>query len=189
MQAILSRKRGRCGAWILPRTEQILHAAFYWILLNEIESNVLFDKMSEEMYQNWNMWYLDISSRAAISKLISYRIHWKCRTEKQLSPCKVELETLTNPLKLEMLKMFESFIEHRGFSNSWEIHGFSCKKEHGNKNGDLFALKTFKTDFNFNMHLNVSHICKTKTEICFKKRKKRLKSTISQGVQVDPDCI
>lgn len=137
MQAILSRKRGGYGAWVLPRTEQILRAEFYWILLNEIESNVLFDKMSEEMCQNWNMWHLDISSRAAISKLISYRIHWKYRTEKQLSSCKVELETLRNPLKLETLKVFESFIEYRRFNKSQEIHGFCCKKEHGNKNGDL----------------------------------------------------
>jgi len=55
IETILSRKRGRCAGWILPRTEQILHAAFYWILLKEIERSVMFDKISEEMYQNWNM--------------------------------------------------------------------------------------------------------------------------------------
>ena len=175
MEAILSRKRGRCGAWILPRTEQILHAAFYRILLNETESSLLFDKMSEEKYQNWNMWYLDISSGAAISRLISYRIHWKYRTENQLTSCKVEHETLRNPLNLETLKFFESFIEYRGSNNSQEIHGFPCKREHGNKNGDPSALRTFKTDFNFNVHLNVSHICKTKTKIFFKKKEKEVK--------------
>lgn len=61
------------------------------------------------------------------------------------------------------------------------------KKEKKKKNGDLFALKTFKTDLNLNVHLDVSHISKSKTKIFFKK-KKRLKSTIPQGISVDPEC-
>lgn len=113
--------------------------------------------------------------RPAIYNLISYRIHWKYRTEKQLSSCKLELETLRNPLNAEMLKLFESFIEYRGFNNSQEINCFPGKKEHGNKNGDIFVLKTFKTNFNLNVHLNVSHIWKTKTNIFFKKINKGLK--------------
>lgn len=59
-----------CGPWILPRTKQILHAVSYWILLSEIENSIPFDKMSKEI-KNRNTWHLDISSRAAISKLIS----------------------------------------------------------------------------------------------------------------------
>lgn len=59
----------------------------------------MFDKMSEEMYQNWYMWYLDISSRAAIYKLISYRIRRKQRIEKQLSSRKIELEILKKSFK------------------------------------------------------------------------------------------
>lgn len=54
MEAILSRKRGRCGAQIQPRTEQKQSkcAAICWILLNKLESSVLFDEMSEATY--WN---------------------------------------------------------------------------------------------------------------------------------------
>lgn len=49
------------------------------------------------------------------------------------------------------------------------------KKKHENKSGDLFALKIFKSDFNFNMHLHVSLICKTKTNIFFLKKEKEVK--------------
>lgn len=54
------------------------------------------------------------------------------------------------------------------------MHGFPCKKVHGNKNGDLFALKTFKIGFNIDVHLNLSNIWKTKTNIFFKKKEKEV---------------
>lgn len=60
--------------------------------------------------------------------------------------------------------MFKSFTEYRGLNNSQGKHDFPYKKVHGNKNRNLFALKTFKTSFNIDVHLNLSNICKTKTK-------------------------
>lgn len=59
------------------------------------------------------------------------------------------------------------------------------KKE--NKPGDLFTLKTFKTDPNLNVHPDMSHVSKSETKIFFKKGNKGLKSTIPQGILVDPE--
>lgn len=82
--------------------------------------------------------------------------------------------------------MFEAFIEYTGCNNSKCLHGYPFEKrvkqpnkqKKENKPGDLFTLKTFKTDPNLNVHPDMSHINKSETKIFFKKGNIGLKSTI-----------
>lgn len=172
MEALLSRTRSTCRPWIFPRTEQILHAVFYWILLNEIEDSIAFDKMSKER-QNWNT-----LAFGYFFQNCNFQLKF-LQNSLQIQDRIATFITLTRPLRnclnLGTLKIFKSFLEYSGFNNRQEKPDFLCKRVHGNKNWDLYALKTFKTSFNIDVQLNLP---KPKQIFSLKKGIKRFKSPI-----------